>query len=80
MPLDPVCGKSIEPETAHVAIAFRGSLYYACCPLCAMAFEREPGRYVGSGATRQRAQVRTTAEHPSAPLVYTVMVTSGTAK
>jgi YHS domain-containing protein len=42
---DPVCGKSMRPEEALVALEYRGKRYYACCPQCKTEFERNPERY-----------------------------------
>lgn len=43
---DPVCGKRITRNGAHIAIEYGGATYYLCCPMCQAAFEREPTRYV----------------------------------
>ncbi len=42
---DPVCGKRINRNKAHIAIVYRGRTYFLCCPQCQAAFEREPKRY-----------------------------------
>lgn len=48
---DPVCGKRITRNGAHIVIEFDGERYYLCCPLCQAEFERHPTRY----ARRDRA-------------------------
>lgn len=43
---DPVCGKRLRPEERLIALEYRGTQYYACCPRCKSEFERNPERYV----------------------------------
>lgn len=42
---DPVCGKRMNRNKAHIVIQYKGEDYLLCCPLCQAAFEREPERY-----------------------------------
>jgi YHS domain-containing protein len=42
---DPVCGKRIKRQRAHIAIDYRGVTYYLCCPRCQADFEREPAQF-----------------------------------
>jgi YHS domain-containing protein len=43
---DPVCGKRITRNGAHIAIECGEGTYYLCCPVCQAEFERDPERYV----------------------------------
>jgi len=43
---DPVCGRRINRNKAHVTVYYRGEPYHLCCPLCQAMFEREPSRYL----------------------------------
>lgn len=43
---DPVCGKRITRNGAHIVLEHEGESYYLCCPLCQAEFERDPDRYV----------------------------------
>ncbi len=43
---DPVCGKRINRNKAHIEIEYRRLVYYLCCPQCQAAFERNPEKYV----------------------------------
>ncbi len=43
---DPVCGKHINRNKAHITVVYEGDEYLLCCPLCQAEFERDPGRYV----------------------------------
>jgi YHS domain-containing protein len=45
MLMDPVCGKRIKRQRAHIAIDFEGTTYYLCCPRCQADFEREPKKF-----------------------------------
>jgi YHS domain-containing protein len=42
---DPVCGKKINRQKAHIAIDYGGYTYYLCCPRCQQEFERDPAKY-----------------------------------
>jgi YHS domain-containing protein len=44
--IDPVCGKRLNINKAHIVIEFEGEEYYLCCPLCQKEFERNPQKYV----------------------------------
>ncbi len=43
---DPVCGKHINRNKAHITIEYKGEQYLLCCPLCQAEFERDPERYL----------------------------------
>lgn len=45
MLMDPVCGKRIKRQRAHIAIDFEGTTYFLCCPRCQTDFEREPKKF-----------------------------------
>ncbi|MFQ6616756.1 MAG: YHS domain-containing protein [Fidelibacterota bacterium] len=44
--IDPVCGKRINRNKAHITISHRGYDYPLCCPKCQSEFERYPEKYV----------------------------------
>ncbi len=48
MLIDPVCGKRIKRQRAHIAIDYGGTTYYLCCPRCQADFEREPYKFARS--------------------------------
>ena len=48
MLLDPVCGKRIKRNRAHVAIDYNSVTYYLCCPRCQADFERTPEKFARS--------------------------------
>ncbi|TMD09491.1 MAG: YHS domain-containing protein [Chloroflexi bacterium] len=44
--IDPVCGMTVEPESAAATREYRGKAYYFCNPGCAKAFDRKPEAFV----------------------------------
>jgi Cu+-exporting ATPase len=40
--IDPVCGMTVEPETAAARREYAGKTYYFCGPGCAKAFDVKP--------------------------------------
>jgi YHS domain-containing protein len=46
MDRDPVCGKKMNPNKAHITIQYNGMKYYLCCPLCQAEFENDPEKYI----------------------------------
>lgn len=43
---DPVCGKRVNRNKAHIVVDYKGEQYLLCCPVCQAEFEREPEKYV----------------------------------
>ncbi|WP_186408642.1 YHS domain-containing protein [Candidatus Accumulibacter aalborgensis] len=43
---DPVCGKRINRNKAHITLQYKGNEYLLCCPICQAEFERDPERYL----------------------------------
>ncbi len=44
--IDPVCGMTVEPESAAAKREYAGKTYYFCNPGCAKAFDRTPEAFV----------------------------------
>ena len=42
---DPVCGKRINRNKAHIVIEYKSHEYLVCCPQCQSEFEKDPERY-----------------------------------
>ena len=42
---DPVCGKKMNKNKAHIRITYKNKEYYLCCALCQSSFEKEPEKY-----------------------------------
>ena len=46
--IDPICGMTVEIETAKHISEFNGENYYFCCGGCKTRFEKEPEKYVSA--------------------------------
>ena len=44
--VDPVCGMSVDPETAKIKVLIDGQNYYFCAEGCRIAFEKNPAKYL----------------------------------
>ncbi|MGH3765279.1 MAG: XdhC family protein [Pseudonocardiaceae bacterium] len=47
--IDPVCGMTVEVESARHKVDYDGTTYYFCAPGCARAFKKDPADFLGSG-------------------------------
>ncbi len=43
---DPVCGKRINRNKAHITVEYKGKNYMLCCPICQAEFEKDPEKYL----------------------------------
>jgi len=43
---DPVCGRRVNRNKAHIVISYKGKEYPLCCPVCQAAFEKAPEKYI----------------------------------
>lgn len=81
MYIDPVCGKSIEPELVHCTVEYRGVQYYLCCPLCRAEFAGAPERYAEPYATeRTGAQQALDLSPTGSGFAYTTTVARRSAR
>jgi Cu+-exporting ATPase len=55
---DPVCGMSVDPDTAPEHRGSGADTVYFCSAGCAAAFDADPGRYAVAGTTA-RASLQT---------------------
>jgi len=46
MDRDPVCGRRVNRNKAHITIEYEGNEYLLCCPKCQAEFEKAPEKYV----------------------------------
>ncbi len=65
METDPVCGMTVEPARAAATRAHDGHTYSFCARSCAVAFEKEPWKYVGGS----REPIETRPAQPMLPLL-----------
>src|SRR3989344_3339732 len=56
MAIDPVCGMTVEPETAAARAAHEGKTYYFCSIHCHEKFAADPASYLAAGATAGEKQ------------------------
>jgi len=49
MTTDPVCGMTVDENSAPAKATFEGQTYYFCSTNCKTKFEREPRKYVNAG-------------------------------
>src|SRR5882762_4280208 len=52
---DPVCGMSVDPQTAKHRFAYKGQDYFFCSGRCRERFEAEPGKFLASKAPEPAA-------------------------
>ncbi|MBI4790360.1 MAG: YHS domain-containing protein [Chloroflexi bacterium] len=78
MLIDPVCGKRIKRQRAHIAIDFRGVTYYMCCPLCQTEFEGAPAKFARAQLSERTKPIKSNGR--SAGFVYTTTVLRGPAQ
>ena len=45
MAIDPVCGMSVNENTAPATADYKGQTYYFCSTDCKVKFQREPEKY-----------------------------------
>ena len=49
MAIDPVCGMTVDEETAPATAVHNGTTYYFCAPGCKRTFEKNPEAVLRSG-------------------------------
>lgn len=57
---DPVCGKRLTRNHAHIAFDYQGVTYYLCCPRCQADFESAPEKFA-----RPAYGEKTKLKHPN---------------
>ena len=61
---DPVCGMSVDTNTAAGTSSYQGKTYYFCSAECVRLFNADPGRYASKLATQQAADARPERHEP----------------
>jgi YHS domain-containing protein/copper chaperone CopZ len=46
--IDPVCGMSVDTQTARLTADYEGQTYYFCAPGCQRTFKADPQRYLAA--------------------------------
>jgi YHS domain-containing protein len=60
---DPVCGKGMNRNKAHIAVEFEHVRYFLCCPHCQATFESSPREYARPEYGEKVRQARNRAAH-----------------
>jgi P-type Cu+ transporter len=55
VPIDPVCGMTVEPATAAGSYEYQGTQYYFCNPSCLTRFKADPESFLKPRADRHDA-------------------------
>src|SRR5437867_3097805 len=50
MPIDPVCGMTVDEKTAPATAVHNGTTYYFCAPGCKRTFEKDPEAVLKGGS------------------------------
>src|SRR5437016_9459583 len=50
MPIDPVCGMTVDEQTAPASAVHHGTTYYFCAPGCKRTFEKDPEAVLKGGS------------------------------
>lgn len=53
--IDPVCGMTVDTETAKFTTQYQGETFYFCAPGCKKAFEKAPEEYLKRNPQTQQA-------------------------
>jgi len=51
---DPVCGKRVNRNKAHITIMYKNREYPLCCPKCQSEFEKNPEKYLAQLADKKQ--------------------------
>ena len=51
--IDPVCGMTVDTETAKFTTQYQGKTIYFCTPGCKKAFEQNPSSFLAHGPQGQ---------------------------
>lgn len=49
--VDPVCGMTVDPETASAKIVHNEETWYFCSTHCLQAFQADPDQYTGASGS-----------------------------
>ena len=49
MAIDPICKMHVEEKTARWVSEYKGQKFYFCAPGCKRTFDKDPGKWAGSG-------------------------------
>ena len=70
MPIDPVCGMTVDEQTAPATAVHNGTTYYFCAPGCKRTFEKDPEAVL----KRERGQISNLSPGVHAPVQPVTMM------
>ncbi len=62
--IDPVCGMTVDTETARFTTQYQGETIYFWAPGCKKAFEQNPANYLAHDPQGQEQQTTHGSGHP----------------
>ncbi|HVF99084.1 MAG TPA: YHS domain-containing protein [Chloroflexia bacterium] len=63
--IDPVCGMTVDTESARHQSEYAGTTYYFCAPGCKKAFDADPTAYTGQDHAGDGGEHTSQAGHGS---------------
>jgi len=63
--IDPVCGMTVDTETAKFTTQYQGETVYFCAPGCKKVFEQNPSNYLAHRPQGQEQQTTHSSDYPS---------------
>ena len=67
MAIDPVCGMTVDPQTAKGSYEHEGETYYFCSKSCLERFRGNPAAYLNGGKAADVHQIQLHAPRPHSP-------------
>ena len=55
--IDPICGMTVEPNSAAGKFAYEGQTYYFCSTHCEKLFQSDPAKYLATTEARQARRI-----------------------
>lgn len=67
--IDPVCGMTVDQETAAGSFEYQGEIYYFCNPHCLHKFSSDPEEYLNKGSDKPEPMVQLSGKSKSLPVM-----------
>ena len=68
---DPVCGMTVDPQTAGASLQHEGHTYYFCCSHCAERFRADPESHLSKAASDTQSPPPSVPAPPTTGAAYT---------
>src|SRR5271165_2102642 len=63
LPIDPVCGMSVDPAHAAAELTHKGAHYFFCCRACSEKFVADPVKYLRGAKAEAPQSINRAAEY-----------------